>query len=227
VWIGGELSQQAWLDASLPAVHDHLLDMTKEVLTLGFDEIQYDYIRFPSDPAPGERGKPVFSRELSNVERAEFLQQFMAKAHDLIEPTDAFMSIDIFGYTVWPDRNGEPLNGVIGLIFEYMINVTDYVCPMIYPSHFVNGELGCRRPAECAYELVHKSGEYAQERFAGKRAKYRPWLQAFDWYTSDYSSARSTKILDQIRAADATNSWGWQMWDPWNSYTPRSAFRAR
>lgn len=225
VWIGGELSQQAWLDASLPAAQDHLVAMTREVLTLGFDEIQFDYIRFPSDPAPKEKGKPVFSRPLTDTLKAQSIQQFMKKAHAVIEPSDAFMSIDIFGYTLWPDIGGEPLNGVIGQVWEYVSDYTDYICPMIYPSHFTVGEQGCKVPADCAYALVKKAGEFAAKRFEGKKAKYRPWLQAFDWYKSDYTSARSTKVIEQIRAAEETNSWGWQMWDPWNSYDPRSAFK--
>ena len=59
-WLGGQLNQQAWLDASKPAAQDYVIAMTKEVLALGFDEVQYDYVRFPSDPAPKEPGDPVF-----------------------------------------------------------------------------------------------------------------------------------------------------------------------
>jgi hypothetical protein len=95
VWIGGELSQQAWLDASRPEVHDHILDMTREVLTLGFDEIQYDYVRFPSDPAPGEEGKPVFSQPLTWTLKAQSIGDFLKKAHAVTEASDAFMSIDL------------------------------------------------------------------------------------------------------------------------------------
>ena len=86
----------------------------------------------------------------------------------MIEPTDAFMSIDIFGYTLWPDRDGKTMNGVLGQVFEYLVDHTDYVCPMIYPSHFSPGEQNCPKPEVCAYKLVHKSGEFATTRFVGK-----------------------------------------------------------
>lgn len=228
VWIGGELNQQAWLDASIPATHDYILEMTKEVIALGFDEIQYDYVRFPSDPAPIEPGKPVFSQPLTDTTKALAIEQFLTKAHAVIQPTDAFMSIDIFGYSLWPDQAGKPLNGVIGQVFENMVDHTDYVCPMIYPSHFTPGEAGCAKPAVCAYELVHRSGEFAEKRFAGKRAKYRPWLEDFDWVYGktliDYTSPGTTKVADQIRAAKETNAWGWQWWDASNEYQPRGAF---
>lgn len=96
---------------------------------------------------------------------------------------------------------------------------------MIYPSHFSPGEQGCRVPAACAYELVQKSGEFAAERFAGKRAKYRPWLQDFDWDPVDYTSRGTTKVTDQFRACEETNCWGMQWWDPANNYEPRAAFK--
>ena len=224
-WKGGYAGQQKWLDASNPEAQDHLIAMTKEVLALGFDEIQYDYVRFPSDPAPNEPGDMVFSRPLDDSSKPLALQGFLKKAHDTIEPTDAFMSIDVFGYTLWPDKPDGPILGVIGQVIETMIDYTDYICPMIYPSHFSPGEQGCKNPAACAYDLVKKSGEYAAERFEGKRAKYRPWLQDFDWGVVDYTSPGTKKVIEQIRAAEETNAWGWQMWDPANVYEPRSAFR--
>ena len=101
---------------------------------------------------------------------------------------------------------------------------TDYISPMIYPSHFSAGEQGCAHPSQCAYKLVHKSGEYAAALFAGKRTKYRPWLEDFDWPDADYTSPGTTKVAEQIQAAQETNSWGWLMWDPFIDFQPRSAF---
>lgn len=225
-WKGGYKGQQRWLDASNPATQQYVLDMTKEVLGKGFDEIQYDYVRFPSDPAPNEPGEPVLSKPNTDAVKAAAIEEFLTKAHALIEPTDAFMSIDIFGYTIWPDQEGKPLNGVIGQVFENMVDHADYISPMIYPSHFSPGEQGCPRPADCAYKLIHKSGEYAQERFAGKKAKYRPWLEDFDWPPhSDYTSPGTTKLAEQMQAAKETGAWGWMWWDASNEYQPRAAFK--
>jgi hypothetical protein len=227
-WRGGSNGQHKWLDASHPEVQQHLIDMTKEVLALGFDEVQYDYVRFPSDPSPGESMRTmVFSRPLTDTGKALALQQFLKKAHDTIEPTDAFMSIDVFGYTLWPDRDGEPILGVIGQVLEYIQDYTDYISPMIYPSHFSPGEQGCANPAVCAYELIKQSGIYAQKRFEGRKVKYRPWLQAFDWGRVDYTSPGTTKVLDQVRACEETDCWGWLWWDPANVYEPRSAFKKK
>lgn len=224
-WVGGELNQQRWLDPTNPAAVDHVLSMVKEVLGLGFDEIQFDYIRFPSDPAPIEDGDMIFSKmPMTDTGKTLAIQQFMKQAHAVIEPTDSFMSIDIFGYSLWPDQNGVPLNALIGQVYEYMIDYTDYVSPMIYPSHFSPGELGCPRPEACAYEIIKKAGEFAQTRHEGKRAKYRPWLQDFDWGRVDYTSPGTTKVAEQMQACEETGCWGWMMWDPANVYEPRSAF---
>ncbi|HVF98390.1 MAG TPA: putative glycoside hydrolase [Chloroflexia bacterium] len=224
-WVGGELNQQRWLDPTNPAAVDHVIDMTREVLGLGFDEIQFDYIRFPSDPAPIEDGDPIYSRmPMTDTGKSQAIQQFMKRAHEVIEPTDSFMSIDIFGYSLWPNQNGRPLNGIIGQVYEDMIDYTDYVSPMIYPSHFSPGELGCPRPEACAYEIIKKAGEFAEGRHAGKKAKYRPWLQDFDWGRTDYTSPGTTKVKEQMQACEETGCWGWMMWDAANSYDPRSAF---
>lgn len=224
-WKGGYKGQQRWLDASNPKAQDYILAMTKEVLALGFDEVQYDYVRFPSDQAPNEPGDQVFSRPLNDSTKPVALEGFLKRAHGLIEPSDAFMSIDIFGYTIWPDQDGKPLNGLIGQVFENMVDNTDYVAPMIYPSHFSPGELGCAKPETCAYKIIVKAGEYAQQRFAGRKAKYRPWLQDFDWGTTDYTSPGTTKVAEQLQACAETGCWGWMIWDPLNEYQPRSVFK--
>ncbi|MDQ3705276.1 MAG: hypothetical protein M3437_08660 [Chloroflexota bacterium] len=225
-WVGGELNQQRWLDPTNPAAVDHVIDMVQEVLTLGFDEIQFDYVRFPSDPAPIEDGDPVYSTmPMTDTGKTLAIQQFLKRAHAVVEPTDSFMSIDIFGYSLWPDQNGRPLNGIIGQVYEYMIDHTDYVSPMIYPSHFSPGELDCPRPEACAYELIKQSGIFAQKRHEGKKAKYRPWLQDFDWGRVDYTSPGTTKVAEQMQACEETGCWGWQMWDPFNVYEPREAFK--
>lgn len=225
-WKGGYAGQQEWLDASNPAVQDYMVSMTKEVIALGFDEIQYDYVRFPSDPAPSETGDMVFAAgTLTDTGKVANLKAFLTKAYDTIQPTDAFMSIDVFGYTLWPDRDGKPILGVIGQVIPELINHTDYIAPMIYPSHFSPGEEDCDVPAQCAYKLVHKAGEYAQQLFAGSRTKYRPWLEDFDWPGADYTSDDSPLVPDQIRAAAETGAWGWMMWDASISYDPRSAFK--
>jgi hypothetical protein len=225
-WKGGYNAQQKWLDASNPAAQDYILDMSKEVIALGFDEIQYDYVRFPSDPAPSETGDMVFaSGTLTDTGKVTALAGFLKRAHDVIEPSDAFMDIDVFGYSLWPDQDGVPILGLIGQVLPKLVDYTDYASPMIYPSHFSPGEQGCAHPSQCAYTIIKKSGEYAGPIFEGHKAKYRPWLEAFDWPDADYTSPGSTKIPEQLQACAETNCWGWMMWDPANVYEPRTPYK--
>jgi len=225
-WKGGAEAQQRWLDASNPAAQDYMVEMTKEVLALGFDEVQYDYVRFPSDPAPSETGDMVFSTmPMTDTGKVAALQQFLKKAHGVVDQTDAFMDIDVFGYTLWPDQNGVPLLASIGQVLPKLLAYTDYASPMIYPSHFSPGEQGCGHPSQCAYTIIHKSGEYAAPMFAGQRAKYRPWLEGFDWPDADYTSPGSPLIPDQLRACVETGCWGWMMWDASNEYSLRTPYK--
>ncbi|HUS13458.1 MAG TPA: putative glycoside hydrolase, partial [Chloroflexia bacterium] len=216
-WIGGELSQQRWLDPTNPRAREYPLALAYEATTLGFDEIQFDYIRFPSDPAEGEKFENLsYSQPADNKTKPQYIAQFMTEAHNMLNTTDAFMSVDVFGYTVWPDQNGQPLNAVIGQVFEPIIGHTDYICPMIYPSHFSAGELGFSDPNAHPYEIIKRAGEYTQERIAGQRAKYRPWLQGFDWTHLAYDG-RLYRL--QIQAAAETGAAGWMFWDPSNVYS--------
>ena len=220
-WRGGYTGQQRWLDPSNPQAQDYVLSLAQEVSTLGFDEIQFDYIRFPSDPGPGETWEDQeFSQPgVTHLTKPTYIQKFLSRAHDMLNLTDTFMSVDIFGYTVWPDDpDGEPLNAPIGQVFPDMIGYTDYICPMIYPSHFSVGEMGYDNPNAHPYEIVRQAGVYTQGRIAGQRAKYRPWLQAFNWYDDVDYEGDPTSIRDQIRAAGETGAWGWQMWDASNRY---------
>jgi hypothetical protein len=218
-WTGGYLSQQHWLDPTNPKAQDYVLSLAKEISDLGFDELQFDYIRFPSDPAPGETWEAQkFSVPVDEFSKPRYIEQFLTRAHDMLDETDTFMSVDVFGYTVWPDEGGKPLNGVIGQVFERIIGHTDYICPMIYPSHFTNGEMGFANPNAHPYEIIKQAGVYTNDRIAGQRAKYRPWLQAFNWYDDVDYEGDPHSIRLQIQAAEETQAVGWQMWDASNRY---------
>ncbi len=216
-WTGGELSQQHWLDPTNPAARQYPLALAREAAALGFDEVQFDYIRFPSDPAPGETWDDMsFSQPADDTTKPGYIAQFAREAHDMLNTTDTFMSMDIFGYTVWPDQNGQPLNASIGQVFERLIGNTDYISPMIYPSHFSSGEMGFKDPNAHPYEIIKQAGLYTDKRIAGQRADYRPWLQGFDWNHLPYDGHLYRL---QIQAADETGAAGWMFWDPSNVYS--------
>jgi hypothetical protein len=215
-WKGGELSQQRWLDPTNPAARQYPLALAREAAQMGFDEIQFDYIRFPSDPAPGYTWDDMsFSQPADTTTKPQYIAQFAREAHDMLNTTDAFMSIDVFGYTMWPNQNGEPLNAGIGQVAAKLVGNTDYICPMIYPSHFSAGEAGFQDPNAHPYEIIKQAGIYTANWLKGQRTLNRPWLQAFDWHHIVYDGHL---MRLQIDASDETGGSGWMFWDPSNVY---------
>ncbi|MBC7294578.1 MAG: hypothetical protein H5T84_10880, partial [Thermoleophilia bacterium] len=142
-------------------------------------------------------------------------RQFFAYLRQQLE--GATISADLFGLsTVNRDDLG------VGQIIEDALLYFDYVCPMVYPSHYAPGFIGKQNPAEHPYEVVLHSMRSARQRLEalGKqaRARLRPWLQDFDLgalYTPE-------RVLDQIRAtmeALGPGYTGFLLWNPRNRYT--------
>jgi len=213
----GDLAQQRWLDPTNPEARRYPLELAQEAAGLGFDEIQFDYIRFPSDPAAGETfAGMVFSHPADVDTKPQYIQTFVTEAHNMLNLTDAFMSVDIFGYTLWPDLNGYPRDAGLGQVFQKIVGGTDYVSPMIYPELFSADELGFPDPNSHPYEIIKQAGVYLDQLIAGQRARYRPWLQGYDWNHLAYDGHMYRL---QITAAEETGAAGWMFWDPNNIYS--------
>lgn len=203
----------SWLDPASKGTWDHIVDVGKKAIDLGFDEIQYDYIRFPTD---GNLAAIVYPAWDGQKPRHEVLKEFFAysrselkKYYDKIN-----LSMDIFGYTfIRSDDLG------IGQILSEAIDYFDYLSPMVYPSHYSAGNFGFDNPADHPYEVVSetiKKGLAAMNALQDEALKHkiRPWLQVFDM-GARYDSA---KIKAQIKAVYDNGSQGWLMWDPNNRY---------
>jgi hypothetical protein len=212
----------AWLDTYDERVWNYNIKLAVEVAQLGFDEIQFDYIRFPSD---GDLTGAVFKgpRDWRNNpdEMYNTVGRFMQQAQQAINGAGAFFSVDVFGYVAWqPQPN-------IGQNLQVMGKYADYVYPMVYPSHFVFGELGFENPGAHPYEIVDFSMQKVKDQLVGEasRAKVRPWLQDFTliWVPKPYIVQYGAKeVRAQIDAAEknrASGVSGWALWDPDNQYT--------
>ncbi|RJR31294.1 hypothetical protein C4569_02525 [Candidatus Parcubacteria bacterium] len=204
---------QAWVDTSNREVWKYNLDIAKEAVKLGFDEINLDYIRFPTDGNLSDIVYPFYDSSLSkNDVMAEFFRYF--GGNFFWQP--ALTSVDLFGLTLISD---DGLN--IGQRIEDAAPYFDYISPMVYPSHFADGYKGFANPAQYPYEVVYKSLRDGAKKIAGTKAKYRPWLQDFD-LGADYDSV---KVKDEIRAAYDSESSGWMLWNAKNIYTKEALFR--
>jgi len=201
-----DLEELCWVDPFRVEVWDYNVGIAKEVIALGFDEVQFDYLRFPSD---GEYWDTVYIEERSFETRIRAMQRFSQYMHQKLEPTGAFYSADIFGLTVW--TNPEQDMG-IGQRLDDIAPYFDYLSPMVYPSTFAKGSLGFQNPALHPYDVVHSSCLRAIER---TNTKLRPWLQHFSLYGVTYDTA---EMLAQKKAAEDSGTSGWLFWNAGAKY---------
>jgi hypothetical protein len=198
-----------WLDASSKEVWDYTIAIAKDAHEVGFDEINFDYIRFPSDgdirdmvfPISGTRPKP------------EVIKEFFAYLDSHMKTAGITTSADIFGMTTTaPDD----LN--IGQVLENALPYFDYLAPMVYPSHYPNGFHGWANPNAHPYDLIQyvmKSGVDRAITASTTPLKIRPWLQDFSMGVPAYGKK---EVEDQIQAVYDVGLTSWMLWDPSNKY---------
>jgi len=199
----------SWMDPACREVWNYNLDLAKEATLKGFDEIQFDYVRFPSDGSISACFYPIWDRR---VPKHEIIRQFFAFASSELVPYKIPISVDLFGLTLWQD---DDLN--IGQRIVDAMYYVDYICPMVYPSHYPSQFMGFGNPADHPYEIVYQSLIRGQSKLsqAGARARLRPWLQDFN-LGAQYDEE---KILLQKRAVYDAGCFGWTLWSSQNRYT--------
>ncbi len=205
-----------WIDPAAPEVADYAIALGREAYARGFDEIQFDYVRFASDGSVNSIVYPVYDK---SEPRIAVMQRFFTTVGGTMRAENIPVSFDLFGMTFWSYKDFN-----IGQRLLDVLPFTDYVSPMVYPSHYPNGFEGFANPAEAPYEIVKRSldegtrlihGFYADSDDA-LRARWRPWLQDFDIgavYTSGLISA-------QIKATRDAGASGWILWNARNVYEP-------
>jgi hypothetical protein len=205
----------AWVDPASQEVWDYNLEIAKEAIRVGFDEINFDYIRFPSD---GNTADIVYPFWNGKTLKKEIIRQFFEYIDQRMEPLGTPISADLFGLTmsITSDMG-------IGQWLEYALPYFDYICPMVYPSHYPDGFMGFTNPAEHPYEIIFAELKKGNERIASlsasspelELAKLRPWLQDFDM-----GAIYDGKMIElQKQATDDGGGMGWLLWNPKNIYT--------
>lgn len=204
----------AWLDPSSREAHEYVVALSKDALSYGFDEVNYDYIRFPSDGSLANIAYPVTGTDTSHTDA---IRNFMRHLREQMRGVT--ISADLFGFTMIKQEDIG-----IGQIVEDAFAYFDYVAPMVYPSHYPDGFMGYKNPAAWPYEVVADSMQKGGDRLAAYKttasstARLRPWLQDFD-LGSDYDA---TMIAKQIKATQDTlkeGYAGYMLWNPSSNYT--------
>jgi len=217
---GGEIWKDrkgiSWLDAGSIEVWNYTIDLARYSYNLGFDEINFDYIRFPSDGDMSQIYYPFSESRLAAdvaTGKAKILRDFFTYVDAKLSDTDVVLSADLFGMVT---TNDDDLN--IGQILEYVLPYFDFVSPMVYPSHYPNGFIGYMNPAVHPYEVVKYSMDkaVAKAKNAGLDPnKLRPWLQDFD-LGADYNAK---EVRAQIQAVYDAGLNDWMLWSASNRYT--------
>jgi hypothetical protein len=198
----------AWVDPFRKEVWEYNIQIAIEAAQLGFDEIQFDYVRFP------DSSSPRFSQPTTEESRVKAISGFLQQASNRLLPYNVFVAADIFGYVCW---NLNDTN--IGQKLESLVTPVDYLSPMLYPSGYQFGIPGYRNPVANPHEIVYLSLKKAQERTNHPSTRFRPWLQAFRDYAFDRRAFNSKEIREQISAAEKFGSQGWMLWNPGNVYS--------
>lgn len=201
IWIDGE--GLAWANPFREEVWNYNIALAKEIAEIGFDEINLDYLRFPSD---GDLSAIVYAEENTADTRTTAIRTFVSRMRNALNPYGVYLSADVFGLTVWVDPDSD-MN--IGQRVKDIAPYVDYLSPMIYPSTFIPGNLGYSDPSAFPYQVIYRSQLAAMERVAAP-TKVRPWLQAY-WYTP-------YEMLLQKQAANDANSAGWLWWNAGGIY---------
>jgi len=204
-----DMNGVAWVNPAIHELWDANIELSVELAGMGFDEIQYDYVRFPTD---GDLSTMDFGIEYNEANRVSAIQKFLQRSQEALRPTGAKQSADVFGFTVLVE---DDLG--IGQDIVELAPYVDYLSPMVYPSHFPDGAMGLDgHPNDYPYETIEISMSAGKAQL-GSALKLRPWLQDFDFF--DMIPYGEAEVRAQIDAAEAVGTSGWMLWDPNNVFT--------
>lgn len=219
----------SFIDVSSRPYWDYVVALSRESYDIGFDELNYDYIRYPSDG-------PMDDATYINPNKAEAMEVFWQYLHASVGPLGVVMSADLFGMTT---VNNDDLG--IGQVLERTLPYFDYISPMVYPSHYPPSYLGLGNPNKDPYRVVNHSMAEAVKRVIAtttrvstldgeliastspslytkksySELKLRPWLQDFD-YGGNYGAKEVRAQIDATYDAGLTS---WMLWSASNIYT--------
>lgn len=201
----------SFLDPSKKEVHDYIVAVAKGAYEEGFDELNFDYIRYPSDG----NVKDINYHLKEGETRADNMEKFFKYlSSEMKKEKNIPISADLFGLTTEVNDDMG-----IGQVWDKALPYFDYLCPMVYPSHYPAGHAGFSNPSVHPYEVINRAliGAIAKnDKMVIDRNKIRPWLQDFDLgavYTKEM-------VQSEIKAVNDNGLTSWLLWDPANKYTP-------
>ncbi len=196
-----------WVDPFSKDAWDYNIAIAEEAAKIGFDEIQFDYVRFPS--LNGNTDTPSFPHA-SDMKREDAILSFLSLAKERLAPYGIRISIVLFGYTTW--RNHLP--GEAQHLYE-MGKRVDVVYPMLYPSHFADDFLREGKKEKRTYDIVFHSACRGDSLLRFTDTRLVAYLQGFTW---KQSTLGKNFIAVQMQAAEDSDTDGWVVWNAKGEY---------
>lgn len=204
-----DMNGVAWVNPADHSLWEANSDLAVEAIQHGFDEVQYDYVRFPTD---GDLSRVDLGMPNDEAHRVKAITGFLKMTDEKLWPLGGKLSADVFGYTVLTNDDIG-----IGQNFAELAPYVDYLSPMIYPSHFDTGNMGLNgEPNDYPYETVEITMTAGKRLLDGDALKMRPWLQDFSFF--NMTPYGDKQVRAQIDAAEDVGTSGWMLWDPNNKY---------
>ena len=204
-----------WVSPHDRYLWEYNVAVAKEAAKAGFDEIQFDYVRFPASNG-GKLDKELNYRNIKNESKPETIQKYLAYARKELEPLGVYIAADVYGQV-----GSLPDDMALGQHWESVSNVVDYICPMIYPSHYGKGVYGLPVPDAYPYKTVYHCTQDSINRNANidTPAMIRPWIQAFTAkWVKGHINYGPKEIELQVQALRDLGIEDYILWSPTNKY---------
>jgi len=205
----------AWASAYDRDLWDYNIGVAKEAIDYGFNEVQFDYVRFPA--LGSSLKKRLDMKNKLDENKSEAIHKFLVKAYNEISKKEAYISADIFGWAA-----SSISDEGIGQHWEALVTTIDYSCPMIYPSHYGSGIFGLAVPDANPYKTVYESTIDAINRNKNVKnaAALRPWIQDFTaGWVPGHINYGTNEVKAQIDALKDLGVDEYILWSPGNNYT--------
>jgi len=199
----------AWVAPWHPTVQRYNLDIARELAELGVDEIQFDYIRFPT---MGNTRDAAYGFDEQEIPKHQIITAFLAKARQELASYKVLLSIDVFGVMAW----GRPEDlQMTGQRIEDLARYCDVISPMIYPSHFYGPFESIAKPGDHPFFFISETCRRFSALLEEREVTLRPWIQAFPLGASAFGEEY---ILEELRALSQSRARGWLLWSAGNAY---------
>ena len=206
----------SWIDAGSREMWEYVVAIARDAYSQGFDEINFDYVRFPADGNLKDITFPVSGTST----KTEVIKSFFSYLSNEMKTSGITTSADLFGMTT---TSNDDLG--IGQVLENALPYFDYIAPMVYPSHYPNGFNNWSNPNAHPYDLIKfvmSAGAEKAIKASTTPLKLRPWLQDFTMGAPKYGKQQ---VEQQIQATYDAGLTSWMLWDPSNRYAGGALLR--